>query len=279
MRFWFIAFYLLVAVAISAGCSQKSFNVDSTAGGPNATGDTPTPTPTPPGTTPTPTAPTCRTVLHTTTVPIKLMFIVDTSGSNQWNDNGGVGSDPNKTYRGGSITQFFADYSRYSNFNWGFATFSGTTAQALIGLSSTQPMFSPSAYDMQNAINNFYSIADGYNTPYQAAIQMAKYAIQNDPGRTAQTKYIVVFLSDGLPVPPVSDATLADDVRSVTGLVPGQVSFNTIYYGTSNAQASGRLSMMASVGGGRFLDTNTNPSGRDFPIDHTITIPGIECTP
>lgn len=279
MKIAYVALSIFTVAVLSTGCSQKSFNVDSTGGGQGITDGTPTPTPTPPGGTPTPTptpvGPTCRTVLHTTPLPIKIMFIVDTSGSNMWNDYGDPGSDPNKSYRGGSITQFFADYSRYTNFNWGFATFAGTTAQALIGQSSTQPRFSPSAYDMQSAINSFYSIADGYDTPYRPAIAMAKYAIQNDTGRTAQTKYIVVFISDGLPVPPVSDSTLVSDVQSVVNLVPGQVSFNTIYYGPSNATAAGRLQMMANAGGGKFLDTNSG--GRAIPIDHTITIPGVIC--
>lgn len=216
----------------------------------------------------------CHPILTTLNVPIKLLFVVDISGSNLEADDGSPGSDPNKNFRGGSITQFFADYVRYSNFYWGFITFNNSSTRSLIS-----PAFSNNGYSMQNAINAFYNTPDIGTTPFVPAIQAAKNAIASDTTRTANTKYIVVFLSDGLPVPDVNTSTLVSEVQKVVNTVPGQVTFNTIYYGIYNPTASSRLSSMANAGGGLFLDTNANPSGRDFQIDHVINVPGVECNP
>jgi predicted P-loop ATPase len=68
-------------------------------------------------------------------------------------------------------------------------------------------------------------------------------------------------------------------VRQILAARPGQVTFNTVFYGAADAQASGRLSLMARTGNGYFLDTNTNPTGKDFLISNIVDVPGSACRP
>ncbi len=220
----------------------------------------------------------CYYELHKTTVPIKLVFMVDTSGSNA----GANGSDPGKVVRAGSIQQFFDDYKGKNNFKWSLNSFQDATASALInnGLSS-DPRFGVAA-DMQVAIIQFSNISDDHYTPYKAAINMANQVIANDSAVTSTTKYIVVFLSDGMPTDygsPINDSLILSDVQTMIGIRPGKVSFNTIYYGDADPTASNRLKSMAMAGSGQFLDTNANTSGKSFSISDTISVPGSTCAP
>lgn len=214
----------------------------------------------------------CTQQLGSTTLPIKVMFVVDTSGSNA----GTGGSDPSKAVRGGSIAQFFTTYQTRSNFAWGFLYFSGSVASSLVGGTSS-PQFTASASQMQQAISSFYGIQDYGLTPYMAALNMARQAVQNDTTAPSNTKYVVVFLSDGLPDPIVDDATLRAGVKALLGVRPGQVSFNAIYYGDADVAANTRLKMMATVGLGQFLDTNNNPTGKQFVISDVINVAGLNC--
>lgn len=229
--------------------------------------------PVPPITTATPTPPilttgtvSCTNVLNQINVPVRLLFVVDTSGSNA----GGNGTDPTKLYRAGSIQQFFNNYSTKINFSWGFIHFSNNQAPSLIQGFANNPSV------MQGAINAFNAVQDNGNTPYAVALAKARDTIAADT-RTPDTKYIVAFISDGLPDPARSDAQLAADVQAILAAAPNQVSFSTIYYGNANAVASNRLKAMATVGKGNFLDTNANPNGRSFPIESVVTVPGMVC--
>jgi Mg-chelatase subunit ChlD len=250
-------FTLVAVCAITSGCNGKRFSSHSPSGG---------------GTVVTDPGKTCDLRLQQTTIPIKLLFVVDTSGSNA-SITGYTGTDNNKVVRGGSIQEFFNTYRNKSNFSWALNIFSGTTSSALIGYTSSQPAFTNAPSTMQTAVNNFYAVTDQGETPYMAALNLAQTALASDSARTAQTKWVVVFISDGLPNPDVSQSTLNAKVASIVGTIPGQVTLNTVYYGPADANAASRLQSMAAAGGGKFL--NTNSSGRSFPIEDVITIPGV----
>jgi Mg-chelatase subunit ChlD len=215
----------------------------------------------------------CTEQLGTTSFPIKVLFVVDTSGSNA----GLGGSDPNKTVRGGSIGEFFNAYRSRSNFSWSFIHFSGSNASSLIG-GSANPIFTTSTTQMQTAINSFYSIFDDGLTPYQAALNMTRQAIAGDsPSAAPNTKYVVVFLSDGVPDPAVADSVLRSSVQNILAVRPNQISFNTIYYGAADAEANARLKNMAAAGAGQFLDTNASAAGKQFVISDVINVAGLNC--
>lgn len=213
--------------------------------------------------------PNCRNVLHNTTLPIKPVFIVDVSGSNKSNNNNQPGSDPKRVVRGDSIERFYNTYKAKSNFGWSFSTFAASSANVLLAMGNSA--------SMGNAIATFRAMNDAGETPYIAALNAAKNNIAGDTGRAPNTKYMVIFLSDGLPNPDVDQATLNSKVTEVVSTVPGAVSFNAIYYGAVDAQASNRMKSMAQTGGGNFLDTNANPTGKDFLITDLVVVPGVVC--
>ncbi len=216
---------------------------------------------------------TCTQQLGTTDFPIKVLFVADTSGSNA----GTGGSDPAKQVRGGSINEFFNTYRAKTNFSWGFLKFSGSTASSFIG-STANPTFTANTTAMQSALSSFYTTYDDGLTPYAAALNLTRQTLLNDAvSAPAATKYVVVFLSDGLPDPAVSDPVLSALVQSISTVRPGQVSFNTIYYGDVDAEANARLKKMAAVGGGQFLDTNASATGKDFVISDVINVAGLNC--
>lgn len=219
----------------------------------------------------------CYTILQQIATDTKLIFVVDNSGSNVENPNG---SDPNKQLRGGSIQAFFDDFKDKQNFWWGFVSFKGSTATALINDNMGNAIFSNTLPPMQSAISTFMSSVDSGNTPYQAAISKAQGAISSDTAVNANTKWLIVFLSDGKPNPSMTDDQLKAAVTSIVGAKPNKVSFNTIYYGKTDVEAADRLRLMAQTGGGKFLDTNVNPSGKSFLIANVVNVPGMpNCQP
>lgn len=214
----------------------------------------------------------CHDELNKIKTPVKLMFVIDISGSNVHNG----ASDPNKEVRGDSIQEFFDQYKQHSNFSWGMSVFNYNSAHTLIG-NNAHPLFTNSTNTMQNAIDYFFTLDDEGGTPYRPAISMAKKAIQQDSTYTSDTKYVVVFLSDGYPDPYVNDSTLESDISGLINVYPNQITFNTIYYGDLDQGTAERLEMMAEVGNGQFLDTNENPTGKYFEISHIINVPGVKC--
>lgn len=203
-------------------------------------------------------------------VPVKIVLVVDASGSNA-DGSRSVGTDNYKNLRGGSIQNFFDKYKTQGNFSWSFLVFQESSAYSLIPQG-----FSSFPGDMQQAISDFYSIQDQGGTPYRAALSRARQVIQQDSS-TANTKYMVVFISDGLPDPVVSNSTLQSDIQDLISVRPGQITLSSIYYGTFNQEASDRLAMMASFGSGGFLDANSS-SGQTFSIESAIQGPG-NCGP
>lgn len=215
--------------------------------------------------------PNCRDELQAITTPVRVLFVVDVSGSNKEN----IASDPQRVVRGRSIERFFNTYSMRANFSWGFVTFADMSANALIG-SGANPLFG-TASAMANALDLFTRVPDAGATPYEAALNASQNAVSLDTSRPANVKYVIVFLSDGRPNPDVSQSILNSRVSDIVNTVPGKVSFNTVYYGPYDSAAVSRLRGMASTGGGNFLDTNANPTGTAFLITDLVTLPGVVC--
>lgn len=199
-----------------------------------------------------------------------MLFIVDTSGSNQGSSGCKLGSsctDPGKQMRSGSIDKFFDDYGSRSNFQWNVEYFQDTYANSLInGFGNGSAM--------QAAMSQFMTIKDQGQTPYLAALSLAENTIKNDPdlNSSLDPQYLIVFMSDGQPTD--TDATGAvNEVRDIVGLSPGKITFNTVYYGAGAATEAGLVQSMAQAGNGHFLNTNTNPTGLDFEIQDVINVP------
>src|SRR5690606_34227754 len=130
---------------------------------------------------------------------------------------------------------------------------------------------------MQDMLNWFMGNKDTGGTPYKAALDKVEDVILALQNIDDTTKYIVVFLSDGRPDPIIQDSALKAEIRQVTDLHAGRVSFNTVYYGPKDSSNGERMKMMAEVGGGNFLDTNDNSTGGLFSISDLVVVPGEVC--
>lgn len=268
-----------------AGCTQPNF-VSSNSSNPVAltstTGSTPG---------------TCQTGnVSNITKLTKILFVVDTSGSNvaRTRDLGSQvcnptdsdyatcapPSDPTRSFRGGAIQNFLTEHQNMTNFQWGFQTFSGTSAHSFIGTDQS-PIFTASATLMQAALTNFTNfsdVADNGATPYQEALQLAMQTITNDPDKNsaADPNYFVIMLTDGFPTDYITQ-NLSYNVQFfnayITSLVavasPGQVSLSTIYYGQINDPGAIQLlQTMAQAGSGQFANVNDTTTG--INIDNVI---------
>lgn len=268
---------LLPALTVMvAACSDVKFSSVTA----NGTGTvTPLGTPVPGAT------PTCgvETIYRKT----KIMFLVDTSGSNSqavYNNINGQNvltpaSDPAKRFRGGAINDFFTAYQHKTNFRWSFSTFQGSSALAYIGTNST-PRFSVNSSDMGTAIQSFYNSTDDGETPYAASIALATGAVAQDPDLNSadQPNYFIILLSDGFPTDYTDmngnfkTAQMQSDVSALLAKAPGRVTLSTIYYSATSQSipvAVSDLQQIATAGGGMFANVNT--ASNTFKIDDVIS--------
>jgi len=216
--------------------------------------------------------PNCHIQLQATNTPIKVIFVVDASGSNAaYENSAGVliyGSDYDKNLRGNSINNFYKDYGDNVMFRWTFITFKGPGATVLLTHGDK--------VSMRSAIDAFFVLRDLAETPYMAALNAARDAIANDSNPGAEDKYVVIFMSDGLPNPFVSDAVLDAKIDEIVALKPGAVTVNGIYYGIVDPLAAGRIQAMATRGGGKFLDLG-GMGPNTFQVASSIRVPNTAC--
>lgn len=193
----------------------------------------------------------------------KVLFVIDKSGSNATTDT--------NQYRVNTINTFYQKHQANKYVQWGVVVFRDSNSEAYINNGSNQqPIFSGDLTVVSEAIARIGTAADGGGTPYRSALTMARAAVTYDiavnPTQTAN--YVIVLLSDGQPTDygtPIDENAIDGDVQTLK--TAGRVSLSTVYYGPVDPASSGRLSRMAQVGGGKFLDTNID--GR-IPIDSLI---------
>ncbi len=231
--------------------------------------------------------------------PINVLFVVDRSGSNsvatqsegtstcQTQDQAGCAppTDPNKTFRGGSISNFLNANQSNTSFSWGFLAFSGSSAQSYITNGGGASFGNAAA--MQTAIDKFNSGSDQDATPYLAALKAAKATIANDPGLnitgTRAPLYEIIFLSDGYPTDALNSdgsvnlTSLNTAIAGISNLAPGRIFLSAVYYGTINdPTAASTLQSMATAGKGQFVNADTGNTS-SISINNLITIPTGDC--
>ncbi len=206
--------------------------------------------------------------------PTRVLFVVDQSGSNL---NGpyeapGEATDPTKQFRYNVMDQFYLANQEKDNLTWGLDVFNASSAINLMTDSSGQsPSFSGLAPDFYKALTQFYYRKDEGQTPYKAALSLVKQNIATDLLTAPKyVSYLVVFMTDGYPTDycpgspteytcpgKILEDQIDTDVRAISSLAPDAVQFSTVYYGKPDSDAAKRLSRMASLGQGQFIDTNT----------------------
>lgn len=292
---------ILLPALLLTGCSQMEFAPvdDLASSAPTDDGqnrqetdqnpqDPPQP---PPVVVPPPHDPVCRVDEVVVQKPTKVLFVIDQSGSNVNGPFGhpGEATDPLKSFRSGVISQFYAAHGAKSHLSWGTVTFNGTSAQALIHVGDAQQgMFSNNPLDMGRALATFQRTPDVGNTPYRAALALVRRMIEDDIAMSLEpSHYLIAFITDGNPTDycaggplevfcpgRVLETEIDADVKRIRDLAPRFVQFSSIYYGPPDREAARRLSRMAGIGGGEFVDTNTSLS---LNLDDVLRIPQPIC--
>lgn len=254
--------------------------------------------------------PSCTVTYDEISTPVKVLFLVDKSGSNKDNANTTYindGTDPNKSWRVGSINNlrnalpldlfsFNITLFRgnYSNLNDGNRYSGGDLTKTLMsGFSNNSTIFN-------NAMTALKNDDDKGKTPYQAALQKAREQIQADIASDTTSMYSVILVTDGYPDPnivtktdcgdracssenlsdadvPASIAKVRQFAEQIVNINPSRVNVNTVYYYSANRSnyPVNILKNIASAGRGAFLEANTN-STIDFK--NVVRVPnGTTC--
>lgn len=224
----------------------------------------------------------CRVDLVNSTKEIKVLFLIDTSGSNASN-NGAAGTDMEKKWRLATINSFIDVYGAKSNFHFGFATFQGTSATSLI-VSDSHGVFTNDMEKINQAIIDFKNTEDKGYTPYDAALAVVNKMIAYDQqlNSSKEVGYVVIMISDGTPTNSSYTSSdgmtnLSNDVKGIMSLAPDQISLNTVYlYNEEVPSASQKsyLQKISSVGQGAFIEAS---SQQTLQISDTVQVPKTTC--
>ena len=258
----------------------------------------------------------------------------------------GLGSDNDQAFRQSSVNALVDSVASLSNIKFSLMQFQdlrwvgwrgrpqGPFVHALINAGDDQAPAFGDAQTMKSALAAFKTTEQDGNTEFFSVLRMMKQAIVNDPqfnagaGAAAQN-YAIVLLSDGEPTERVhyaadgsqtitqgwtseDEADLLAEVRSLVGLAPGRITFNTVFYNqisqedrmkmiaktAADAAAQGDtcyapdgtyicydpvdpnapylLQKMAIAGAGQFA--NANVEGMDkVKLTNVITVPSVVC--
>lgn len=207
---------------------------------------------------------------------VKVLFLVDTSGSNV-PDSNGPGTDPQKQWRTNTLTEFIRRYNANPNFYYGLITFQGSSAKAQITTNNTAS-FSNDPSVVDDGVNRFKALKDTGGTPYKAALTAAKSLIQKDLSVNSSQKasYVVVMISDGQAKDYKDPSQIIPDVSAIKNLAPSQISLNSVYYYAAAYDESQTkyLKNISTVGGGSFITANANQT---LNIDNLIRVPPAGC--
>lgn len=229
---------------------------------------------------------TCVPTSVTSNSVVKVLFVVDASGSNVMNV-GGPGTDPDKAWRLATLNNFIDSYKNRANFNFGLISFKRDSATPHIQ-SNGKAIFTNNITVVSAGVTSFKNTEDVGATPYKAALAMTKDIIANDLSVNAAQKatYVVVLISDGQPTDYSSPEEVIPDVAAIRALAPSRVSLNSVFYypATSHiepmfleemiATATKYLTNVATAGGGKFIKALTNEV---LNIDNTVVVPGMSC--
>jgi Mg-chelatase subunit ChlD len=227
----------------------------------------------------------CETILNTTNKNIRILFMVDDSGST-------LQTDPMKRYRALAIQNFVAKYGSKTNFSYVFGDFEANNSFLYNPLTNdfgnaniTTTNVVGTSSDLSNALTLYLSqtTSPNANTPYQVAFEALNGAISRDISATAsfadKPNYAIVFMSDGQPNPSLSNnqiKNLVIDLKTSVLNSARLVSVSTVYFGPDNDDgAKSVLRDIASEGNGQFVDTNVST---DLTIESVISVPGEICT-
>ena len=179
---------------------------------------------------------------------MKIMFVVDISGSNQ-------STDPSGKRRSHSIKKFVENLEALQGRRpqYGLIAFA-SKAYALIneGGDITKPRFIKSAQAIYQAAKAIQKEPSGGGTVYKTALQMVQLAIDDDIQRFPEQRahYAIFFVSDGAP----SDSFKKSHILNVINTGNRNIYLSTAYYGNIGRRAQDILKKMATWGNGNYIN-------------------------
>lgn len=232
--------------------------------------------PSSPDTNPTPVStpdPNCTAA--TTTQNLRIMFMIDNSGST-------TTTDPNLYYRVQTLQRFVQDYGSHTNLSYSFGYFNGTTARQYDGavnkfVANPVMPFGTSSF-LSSAVSAYENVQPNDTTPYSAAFNSLQSVVVADQATGVKENYVVVFMSDGQP----TDIS-GNQINGITQMVQqlrttvesnhtSLLTVSAVYFGSANDTTSiNNLTAMAKEGQGQFIDTNKTLG---LEINDVITVPG-----
>lgn len=208
--------------------------------------------------------------------PLKVLFVVDGSGSN-FGASGSEASDPNKKWRSETLGTFIKNHIANKNISYGLTMFKGTTAKSKINIGDDD-VFSNNPTVVARGFQAFMDTPDGGNTPYRAALRAAKNMIEEDmqDNVTENASYAVVMVSDGHATDYKNANDVIPDASAIKDLAPERITLNSVYYSADkvDAKAPHYLKNIARIGEGQFVIANTH---QELKLDDVIRVAGAIC--
>ena len=227
----------------------------------------------------------CKEGIQTTTQKLRIMFMVDNSGST-------AQTDPQHLYRVQTIQNFLAKYATNANFTYNFGDFSDASSYYDITrkkfTSATNNTFGVAA-DLSSALSLYSTSRPGGTTNYVGAFAAMEATITADENAGNKMNYVAVFMSDGMPKDLPLGSSLApsliqlvDGLRTTANANGSLLSLSTVYFGAAQSADPNQdgnpdvLKLMALEGQGQFVDTNVVGSS-GLQIDSLLAVPSNNC--
>jgi uncharacterized protein YegL len=231
----------------------------------------------------------CTGVPDPSQFPVRILFIVDISGSMSISDPPvtNCGLPVCLSRRGQAVVDTVKKYPPGDGVAYGLISFASNASILTTGPNGLSG-FTTDENQILTAVPSFSAIMG--QTSYDSALSLAYQMLQadmNELGTSARSRarYEIVFMSDGAPDPDNTGPgeSLPPDVRTdvlnIASLQTTQqlalISLNTVYINAANTpanqvfQASTLMSAMANLANGQYRQVNSNESINLFYIDFT----------
>jgi hypothetical protein len=205
----------------------------------------------------------CSPDIETSSKPVKILFVVDNSMSNEDHILDGqpqAGTDNGKKWRLAVMNGIVDRYGKNPNVSFGLGSFSGSATTPMIRGSSGQAVFSNSLGVVKDGIQEFAALPHESYTPYPSAVAFARETIQADiaahPGENAS--YSVLMVSDGVPSQGEYDGhpeRIIPHAQAIMDLLPGMIRLNSVFYYSPSFDEAHTIYLrnFSSTGKGTFL--------------------------
>jgi uncharacterized protein YegL len=234
----------------------------------------------------------CTGIPDPSQFPVRILFVVDISGSMSISDPPivGCGLPVCLSRRGLAVEDTLKKYPPGNGIAYGLITFASTAAILTTGAGDL-PGFTTNADDVLTKLPDLTAING--QTNYDSALSLAYQMLQNDMNTLDTTllgraRYEIVFISDGAPDPDNTGPgeSLPPDVRTdvlnIASLQTTQqlalVALNTVYINAADTppneefQASSLLSSMANLANGQYRQVNASQDINLFYIEFTSEV-------